>query len=358
MRVAGAMSGTSLDGVDLAVIETDGVAVTGFGETRYRPYSEPERAVLRAALGRWPGEAGVRDAARVVEEAHLELLAGLDTVAVFGFHGQTLAHDPGGGRTHQAGDGARIATQAGVTTVWDFRSNDMQLGGQGAPLAPFYHWALARHIGAVRPIAFLNLGGVGNITLVDPRIDRPEAPGACLAFDTGPANAPIDDLMRARRGEACDRDGALTRAGRVDAETVAVFLDDIYFRKMPPKSLDRDGFPQLAGWVAGMADADAVATLAACCAGAVAQAMEHLPAVPERLLVTGGGRRNPGLMEMLAVATDRPVVPVEEVGLDGDFLEAQAFAYLARRVLLGLPTSAPGTTGVAAAVGGGRVTRV
>lgn len=356
--VAGAMSGTSMDGVDLAVIETDGVAVTAFGERRYRPYTEDERAVIRAGLGRWPGEDGVDAVARVVEDAHLELLAGLDGPRAFGFHGQTLAHDPEGGRTHQAGDGGRIAEVCGLTTVWDFRSNDMGLGGQGAPLAPFYHWALARFIGATRPVAFLNLGGVGNITLVDPGVERPDLPGACLAFDTGPANAPIDDLMRARRGMDFDCDGSLTRAGRVDAETVAVFLDDVYFRKMPPKSLDRDAFPQLKAWVAGMSDADAIATLAACCAGAVAQAMEHLPARPERVLVTGGGRRNPGLMEMLAVALGRPVDPVEAVGLDGDFLEAQAFAYLALRVLLGLPTSAPGTTGVAAAVGGGRVSRV
>lgn len=356
--IAGAMSGTSMDGVDLALIETDGVSITGFGETRYRPYSEEERAVIRAGLGLWPGDAGVAEAARVVEEAHLEAFAGLEGARAFGFHGQTLAHDPEGGRTHQAGDGARIAEALGLTTVWDFRSNDMGLGGQGAPLAPFYHWALARYIGAEGPVAFLNLGGVGNITLVDPGVAGPELPGACLAFDTGPANAPIDDLMRARRGEAFDRDGVLTRAGRVDAETVAVFLDDVYFRKMPPKSLDRDAFPKLRDWVAGMADADAVATLGACCAGAVAQAMEHLPRRPDRVLVTGGGRRNPGLMEMLAIALGRPVVPVEDVGLDGDFLEAQAFAYLAMRVLLGLPTSAPGTTGVAAPVGGGRVTRV
>ncbi|NKX45828.1 anhydro-N-acetylmuramic acid kinase [Roseicyclus persicicus] len=358
MRVAGAMSGTSMDGVDLAVIETDGVAVLGFGETRYRPYGAAERAAIRAALGRWPGEPGVAEAARVVEDAHLEVLAGLEGVAAFGFHGQTLAHDPEGRRTHQAGDGARVAAAAGLTTVWDFRSNDMAFGGQGAPLAPFYHWALARFIGAAGPVAFLNLGGVGNISWVNPRLPRPEEPGACLAFDTGPANAPIDDLVRVRLGEGFDRDGRLTRAGRVDAETVAVFLDDIYFRRMPPKSLDRDAFPRLAEWVAGMADADAVATLAACCAGAVAQGLEHLPARPGRLFVTGGGRLNPGLMEMLAVATGCEVAPVEAVGLDGDFLEAQAFAYLAARVLLGLPTSAPGTTGVAAAVGGGRVSRV
>ena len=360
LRVAGAMSGTSMDGVDIAVIETDGVAVTGFGPTLYRAYSEPERDTIRAALGRWPGEEGVAEAARVVEEAHLELLRDpgeVGQLAAFGFHGQTLAHDPEARRTHQAGDGARIAAESGLVTVWDFRSNDIELGGQGAPLAPFYHWALARFIGETAPVAFLNLGGVGNITWVDPRLDRPDLPGACLAFDTGPANAPIDDLLRTRLGEPFDRDGRLTRSGRVDAETVAVFLDDVYFRRIPPKSLDRDGFPQLAAWVAEMQTADAVATLAACAAGAVAQAMEHLPARPGRILVTGGGRRNPGLMEMLEVALGRMVEPVEAAGLDGDFLEAQAFAYLALRVLRGLPTSAPGTTGVAVAVGGGRVTR-
>ena len=235
MRVAGAMSGTSMDGVDLAVIETDGVTVMGFGESRYRPYHPEERATIRASLGRWPGEAGVAAAARVVEDAHLEVLAGLGDIAAFGFHGQTLAHDPAGGRTHQAGDGARIAQAAGVTTVLDFRSNDMELGGQGAPLAPFYHWALARFIGATGPVAFLNLGGVGNITWVDPQMSAPELPGACVAFDTGPANAPIDDLVFARRGQRFDQDGVLTRQGRVDAETVAVFLDHVYFRRMPPK---------------------------------------------------------------------------------------------------------------------------
>ena len=357
VRVAGAMSGTSLDGVDIAVIETDGVAVTGFGETRYRPYSEVERATIRAALGRWPGEAGVAEATRVVEDAHLEAVKDLDGIKALGFHGQTLAHDPAGRRTHQAGDGARIMAETGLETVWDFRSNDMELGGQGAPLASFYHWALARRIGETRPLAVLNLGGVGNITWVDPGAERPELPGACLAFDTGPANAPIDDLLQARLGAPFDRDGRLARAGRFDAETVAVFLDDPYFLRMPPKSLDRDAFPQLAAWVAGMETADAVATLAACAAGAVAQAMAHLPERPARVLVTGGGRHNAGLMEMLAAALGRRVAPVEEAGLDGDALEAQAFAYLAVRVLRGLPTSGPGTTGVAAPVGGGRVSR-
>ncbi|MEQ8368962.1 MAG: anhydro-N-acetylmuramic acid kinase [Roseicyclus sp.] len=357
VRVAGAMSGTSMDGVDIAVIETDGLSVHGFGETRYRAYSDAERDVIRAALGTWPGDARADAAARVVENAHLEALDGLEPVAALGFHGQTLAHDPDGARTHQAGDGGRICDVTGRVVVWDFRSADMQLGGQGAPLAPFYHWALARHIGAEGPVAFLNLGGVGNITWVDPRLAAPDLPGACLAFDTGPANAPLDDVIRARTGQAYDLEGRLAASGAVSGDVVAAFLQDRYFRRMPPKSLDRDGFPGLADAVADMELADAVATLAACSAGAVAQAMEHLPSLPGRILVTGGGRRNAGLMDMLDVALGRPVEPVEAAGLDGDALEAQAFAYLALRVIRGRSTSAPGTTGVAAAVGGGRVSR-
>jgi anhydro-N-acetylmuramic acid kinase len=348
------MSGTSFDGVDLAVLETDGTEILGFGETRARAYTPAERATIRAAMGAWPGDPRAEAAARVVEAAHVEICAGLEDVDWLGFHGQTLAHDPDGGRTHQAGDGARLARATGFRVVWDFRSSDMELGGQGAPLAPFYHWACARRIGAEGPLAFLNLGGVGNVTFVDPRIDAPEAPGACLAFDTGPANAPIDDLMQARGLGDYDADGALAARGRVDREVVGRVLAGSYFLKIPPKSLDRDAFADLAQAVAGLSDADAAATLAAVAVACVARGFEHMPEPPARVLVTGGGRRNAGLMAGLRAALPCPVEPVETAGLDGDALEAQAFAYLAARVLNGLPTSAPGTTGVAAPVGGGR----
>lgn len=353
----GAMSGTSLDGVDAAVIETDGVDILGFGETGYRAYSQPERAVLRAALGRWPGEAGVERAAAAVQAAHAELLARFEGVDMVGFHGQTLAHEPGGRGTHQLGDGAALAAALGRPVVWDFRSADVELGGQGAPLAPFYHFACARWIGATRPLAFLNLGGVGNLTWIDPRRARPEEEGALLAFDTGPANAPIDDLVQARLGLPFDRDGALARRGQVAEGVLERFLEHRHFARMPPKSLDRNEFVELPALVAGLADADAAATLTAIAAAAVMRGMEHCPAPPERLLVTGGGRRNPVLMDMLRAALDCPVAPVEAAGLDGDMLEAQAFAYLAVRVARGLPTSCPGTTGVRAAVCGGRLSR-
>ncbi|WP_425053262.1 anhydro-N-acetylmuramic acid kinase [Psychromarinibacter sp. S121] len=355
--VLGTMSGTSLDGVDAAMVLTDGQRVKAFGESRYRAYSDAERAVLRAALGMWPGTPEVEAAAEVVETAHAELMAQFPQAELIAFHGQTLAHDPRGRGTHQAGNGALLAEVLGKTVVWDFRSTDVEMGGEGAPLAPFYHFACARHIGAREPLAFLNLGGVGNVTWVDPAQPGPDVPGACLAFDTGPANAPLNDLMQARRGLDRDEDGALSASGTVDEGVVARFLEHRYFLRMPPKSLDRNDFPDLAGAVADLSDADAAATLVACTVAAVARGMEHCPSPPSQLLIAGGGRYNGAMMAGLAKALPCPVEPVEAAGLDGDMLEAQAFAYLAARVARGMPTSAPGTTGVAAPVGGGKISR-
>ena len=348
----GAMSGTSLDGVDAAMVETDGEVIYGFGHSTYRAYSSDEQSVLKTALGRWPGD-DVAAATRIVQQAHAEVLAGFEDAELVGFHGQTLAHEPHGRGTHQVGDGAALAERLHLPVVWDFRSADMELGGEGAPLAPFFHFACARWIGADAPLAFLNLGGVGNLTWIDPRKSRPEEEGALLAFDTGPANAPINDLMMARRGEGFDRDGMLARQGKVAQGALERFLEHKYFTRIPPKSLDRDSFADMTETVSNLEDADAVATLTAMSATAVLKGLEHCPVAPARLLVTGGGRHNPVLMEMLQTALDVPVDPVEAVGLDGDMLEAQAFAHLAVRVLRGLPTSCSGTTGVRAAVSGG-----
>ena len=355
MRALGSMSGTSLDGVDAAVIETDGVTIAGFGETGYRAYTADERREIRRAFGQWPGMARVEAAATVVERAHIELLSGFDGVDLVGFHGQTLAHDPKGQGTHQAGDGQKLAEALGKRVVWDFRSSDVALGGEGAPLAPFFHFALARHIGATKPIAFLNLGGVGNLTWIDPGKDRPEDPGALFAFDTGPANAPVNDLVTRRLDLSHDEAGRLAGEGAADEAIVADFLAHPYFLKMPPKSLDRNDFHGLLDRVAGLSDADAAATLTLAAAAAVGRGADHFPSPPERILVTGGGRHNLTLMAMLDDLLDAPVAPVEDAGLNGDMLEAQAFGYLAVRVARGLPTSCPGTTGVAAAVGGGQI---
>lgn len=354
LTALGAMSGTSLDGVDAAVVVTDGHRITDFGPTRYRRYTDAEQRVLRGALGHWSGEA-LEAATDVVEQAHLALLEAFAEIDLVGFHGQTLAHAPRTRGTLQVGDGAWLAEALGQPVVWDFRSADVELGGEGAPLAPFFHFACAHHIGAEEPLAFLNLGGVGNLTYVDPSFDRPETPGALLAFDTGPANAPVNDLLQKRLGLPFDEGGKIARQGTVEQGALELFLAEPYFTRIPPKSLDRNDFSEMIGLVGELSDADAAATLTAMCAAGVAEGMQHCPAPPARVLVTGGGRHNPVLMKMLAVSLDCPVLPVEEVGLDGDMLEAQAFAYLAVRVARGLPTSCPGTTGVRAAVGGGTV---
>ncbi|WP_372884871.1 anhydro-N-acetylmuramic acid kinase [Shimia sp.] len=355
-QALGAMSGTSLDGVDAAMVETDGVEIFGFGRSDYRPYGSEERAVLTRALGQWGGD--LAEAAQaVVDAAHRDILGGFPEAEIVGFHGQTLAHEPRGRGTCQVGDGQALAEALGRPVVWDFRSSDVSLGGEGAPLAPFFHFACARWIGAEAPLCFLNLGGVGNITWVDPLAEGPEAEGALLAFDTGPANAPINDLMRERLGVDCDLDGAVAMEGEVESGALELFLAEPYFARMPPKSLDRNDFSEMIGLVRELSDADAAATLTAMCAAGVAGGMMHCPSPPTQVLVTGGGRKNPVLMEMLRVSLDCPVRPVEAVGLDGDMLEAQAFAHLAVRVARGLPTSSPATTGVRALVGGGVVSR-
>lgn len=356
IRVVGAMSGTSLDGVDAAEIVTDGHEVFEFGPTAFRPYTDAQRAVLRGALGKWQGE-DVAQASELIETVHAQVLAGFPRAEMIGFHGQTLAHDPQGRGTHQAGDGAILRDVLGKPVVWDFRSADVQMGGEGAPLAPFYHFALARKMGAAAPLAMLNLGGVGNLTWIDPRLPHPESEGALLAFDTGPANAPVNDLMQARLGLAFDEGGALAAQGTVDEGVVDAFLREAYFFRMPPKSLDRDSFGDLGAHVAHLSDPDAAATLTALCAASVAEGLGACPAAPSVVYATGGGRHNRTLMAMLSDRCAVPIKPVEDAGFDGDMIEAQAFAFLAVRVAKGLPTSCPGTTAVRAPVGGGTISR-
>lgn len=349
----GTMSGTSLDGVDAAMLHTDGESVLGFGANGYRPYAQAEREVLRAGLGAWPGEPGADEAAEMILACTKAALEGFEGAEIVGFHGQTLAHDPRGRGTHQAGDGQALADALSLPVVWDFRTSDVALGGEGAPLAPFYHFALAKYIKAEAPLVFLNLGGVGNVTWVDPSKAGPTQEGALLAFDTGPANAPINDLTRARLGLDHDEGGALAASGAADEGIIAAFLEHSYFLRIPPKSLDRNDFAGLLDAVSDLSDADALATLTGAAAAAVAQGLTHCPTPPARILVGGGGRHNSTLMAEIAARSGVETLPVEAVGLNGDMLEAQAFAFLAVRVARGLPTSSPTTTGVAAFVGGG-----
>lgn len=356
----GLMSGTSMDGVDGAMVLTDGEQVLEFGDTFFRPYSRAETATINAAQGLWPEDdtAKLAAAQRVVETAHAEVIDRFDSVDVVGFHGQTLAHDPANRRTHQLGNGADLVRITGRRVVWDFRSADVLAGGQGAPLAPFFHFACVRAIGATEPTACLNLGGVGNVTLVDPHKSAPQDKGALLAFDTGPANAPLNDLMMARLGVGFDWDGALAAAGQVNEALVADVLSRDYFNIKPPKSLDRNDFDDVLALVSELPNADAAATLTALVAACVAASQRWFDTPPARWLISGGGARNPVMMRELRARLDGDVMPIEDVGLDGDMLEAQAFGFLAVRVLRGFPTSASGTTGVGTAICGGRVSGI
>jgi len=356
IRVVGMMSGTSMDGIDLAEVVTNGITIREFGATAYVPYTNHERQILRLAMGQWDG-LHVRAATKLVTRSHARAFAKLEvgSVNLIGFHGQTLAHDPGNRRTLQVGDGVQLARETGHPVVWDFRSADVALGGQGAPLAPFFHFACAKFIGVSEPIAFLNLGGVGNITYVDPLKSDITDQGAVLAFDTGPANAPLNDFMMDRFGQAYDANGALAATGTPDMDVVRAFLRASYFRKIPPKSLDRNSFPQILKLVAHMDDADGAATVCAIIAATVARGMEHVPGSVSQVLVCGGGRHNPVIMSMLRAGLGVPVLTVEHHGLNGDMLEAQAFAYLAARVLNKRPTSGPSTTGAPVFIGGGEL---
>jgi anhydro-N-acetylmuramic acid kinase len=353
----GLMSGTSLDGIDAALVRTDGISIDALGEALTISYPPQIREELRAILGSDQPSAKVASIERKLTLLHADAVrrllneAGLapPDIGLVGFHGHTILHRPSNGRTWQIGDGALLAHETGIAVVNDFRTADVAAGGQGAPLVPLFHAAMA---GTVRdPLAVLNLGGVGNVTWIG-------RDGALLAFDTGPGNALIDDWAMRHIGFPVDKDGRLAHAGRIDAKAMSAFAAHPYFREPPPKSLDRDDFKSFAdGLVRHLSPEDGAATLSAFTGLACALAQSHFPEAPARWLVCGGGRRNPVLMGSLRGQIQAPVEPVEAVGWDGDALEAQAFGFLGVRSYRGLPTSVPGTTGAAHPILGGTLHR-
>ena len=347
--VVGLMSGTSLDGIDAALIETDGETVRTFGPSATCPYPAAFRARLAGSLGRSSGLGPVeaeltRRHADAVRELLSQLPAGHPLPELAGFHGHTVDHRPDEGVTVQIGDGVALARSLGIPVVNDFRSADVAAGGQGAPLAPLYHVALLAD--AELPVAVLNLGGMANLTWVG-------GGRSPVAFDTGPGNALVDQWIERRTGRPFDDGGALAASGRVSEDAVAGYLVDPFFDRPPPKSVDRLDF-SVEG-VAGLSVEDGAASLVEVTAAAVARAVPHLPEPPRRWFVTGGGRRNALMMARLAARLGAPCDPVEALGWQGDALEAQAFAFLAMRSRRGLPLSLPATTGVAAPTGGGRL---
>jgi anhydro-N-acetylmuramic acid kinase len=358
-KVIGLMSGTSLDGVDAALLDTDGEEVVRPGPSLTVAYTPNTRALLRAALDEAsavaqgaPVPQSIREAERLLTESHAEAVkallqkAGLSAthVALLGFHGQTILHRPERHWTWQIGDGVLLARLTSIDVVNDFRSADVNAGGQGAPLMPHYHAVLEHRTARPEPLVVVNIGGVAQVTYIKDDL--------VLAFDTGPGNAPIDDWMQRHRGKPVDEDGAFAATGKVDGPALATMLANPFFERLPPKSLDRMDFGMKA--VEGFSPADGAATLTAFTAASLARAREHFPEGAETWIVSGGGRHNKTLMAMLKARVNAPVISAEEAGWNGDALEAQGFAYLAMRSKRGLPLSLPTTTGVKQPITGGK----
>lgn len=365
MRAIGLMSGTSLDGMDAALIETDGTSVQRYGPALTMPFNPKTKTALKNAVDdalQWRFEGAVPASfaaaghllAVSAKAAVLAVMQKADADAaaidVVGFHGQTVLHIPphGGacGQTCQIGDAQWLAHALSVPVVHDFRTPDMQAGGHGAPFAPGYHMALAANL--PKPVMILNVGGVGNLTWLGENDE-------VLAFDTGPANGPIDAWVSAHNAGSYDAEGALAAKGRVDETRLKRLMAAPYFTQTPPKSADRWEFDDRA--VHGLSLQDGAATLTAWCAQSIANALAFLPQKPVSIAVCGGGRKNPVLMALLREYTQLPVVPAEDMGWRGDALEAEAFAYLAVRRMHNLPTSWPQTTGASHPVCGGKIIR-
>ena len=364
LTAIGLMSGSSLDGIDAAILRTDGEGGIEPGPALHLPYDRDIKIAIRRAIkaaleGRGAAIEIGKAAADVTEEHILAVgrligQAGLKRgdIDLIGFHGQTILHRPARfpdsvGRSWQIGDGALLAAETGVDVVDGFRLADISAGGEGAPFAPLYHAALARKLGRKGAVGVLNLGGVANISFIPARGGDDDI----VAFDCGPGNGLIDEWMEFKTGHPMDRDGALAREGLVHAEILRLMLLNPYMRRRPPKSLDRYDFKL--DPVLHLSAADGAATLTAFTAACVRASEGFLPEPPAAWIVCGGGRRNPALMEALRSALSAEVLAAEAAGWRGDDLEAECFAYLAVRSLKKLPLSFPKTTRVPRPLTGG-----
>ncbi len=356
------MSGTSLDGIDVALLRTDGETHVSRGPAATYPYRPDQQAVLHDALQQ-ARSLGTRDARpgilaeaeRALTEWHAEVVNRfLDThgltpaeIDVIGFHGQTVIHRPERRLTVQLGLGPTLARRTGIAVVYDMRAADVAAGGQGAPLVPVYHRALASGV-AERPVAFVNIGGVANMTWVGRQ-------GELVAFDTGPGNALLNDWCERWTDIPYDVDGRLGGSGNSNRNVLGQLLKSDFFATPAPKSLDRNSFDVTL--VEGLSPADGAATLTRFTAEAIAASVGLVPEPPQLFIICGGGRLNPTLIQALRDVLQAPVIAAEDVKLNGDSMEAEAWAYLAVRCLRGLPITFPGTTGVRTPLSGGLVAR-
>jgi anhydro-N-acetylmuramic acid kinase len=352
------MSGTSLDGIDVALLRTDGEDHVERGLAATFAYRPDQQALLQDAIaaaktlerrGDRPGI--LAEAERALTDWHAEAVErfvarkglSLSDIDVIGFHGQTVIHRPERRLTVQLGLGPRLARQLATPVVYDMRAADVAAGGQGAPLVPVYHRALATGL-KERPVAFVNIGGVANMTWIG-------AQGELVAFDTGPGNALLNDWCERHTDVSMDRDGALAARGHVAADALRQLLNHNYFASAAPKSLDRNAFESSV--LDGLTLEDGAATLTRFTAATIAASASLVPEAPKLYVICGGGRLNPTLMRDLRELLQPPVIPAEKAGLNGDSMEAEAWAYLAVRCLKRLPITFPGTTGAPEPLSGG-----
>lgn len=355
-----------MDGIDIAIVKTDGVAKIETGPSLFVPYEAAFRRHIETSLETAkaivkredrPGDLADLEYeitlrhARAVETFLATPAGAWGKPEVIGFHGQTVLHRPQAGVTVQLGDGALLARELGLQVVYDMRANDMAHGGQGAPLVPAYHAALARSLPEPYrgryPAVFVNVGGISNITYV------PET-GDPVAFDTGPGNTLIDQWVSHEGGVPFDAGGAIASEGGVVISVVDRYLQAPFFEKAGPKSLDRNDFTL--DLVKGLELSDGARTLAAVSAEAILKSAEHMPEKPKLWIVCGGGRKNPHIVNDMRTGAEKAgaeVIVAEDAGLDGDATEAEAWAFLAVRSLRGLPLTFPTTTGCREAVSGG-----
>lgn len=351
----GLMSGTSLDGIDAALVRTDGNTIFDLGPWLTLPYDEKLRTQIRESVYMRG------DIAKIEQEmtfAHVDAVkallkkAGLKAqdIRVIGFHGQTIAHRPHEGITWQMGNGALLAQKTGIDVICDFRRHDVAAGGQGAPLVPLFHAAMVKHMDL--PVVVVNLGGIANITW----IGRSETTGDdimaldIMACDTGPGNVLLNEWALQHTGIPLDLDGKLALAGKINADILKFYLSDTFFSLYPPKSLDRNYFNLTP--LEALSKEDGAATLTAFTAAAIEAAQHYFPIPAKHWYICGGGRHNPALMQAISERL-KAVKPVETLGWYGDAIEAQAFAYLAVRSIKRLPLTLPTTTGTNRAVTGG-----
>lgn len=363
-RAIGLMSGTSLDGIDVALVETDGEFQVRRGPARTYEYENAMRLQLEEALeigktlsARSERPEPLAAIERALTDRHAEIVGRfaseigieLSHIDLIGFHGQTVLHRPSDALTVQIGDGERLSKALGRPVVWDMRAEDMRAGGQGAPLVPVYHRALTANLPPefdMQPVAFVNIGGISNITYIDGDRDP-------IAFDCGPGNALIDQWLQREAGIPYDQNGRIASEGGIIEDLSARYLSSEFFARTTPKSLDRFDFAVPASEDGELSDV--TRTLCHVTAAAIARSRDHLPVSPKLWIVAGGGRRHPFIMSDLrdAVGDEADVVLAEDCGFDGDAMEAEAWAYLAVRSLKGLPLTFPTTTGCRKAVSGG-----